>query len=200
MQPGQVYFGLGASTAANDNAGITREGHQKVARVAHAARQNDCSGPIGRRHLVRRDDAKNETIGLNGALCRNSGSGTAATTDDCDAKLCQRFSRLCGEFISSRARLSAAEYANLRPSMWECHGVCEMWGRPLALCLSERLGAPVSRSTTEGMQLPHLDCSCASLVDDETLGCSLYNLPRSNEAARNNKTFSSLDRKRLAFR
>lgn len=122
VQPSQVNLGFGACTTADDDAGIAGKGHQKIACIAHAAREDHGGWPIRWRHLIRRHDAENQAIGLNGALSRNLGRGTAATAYDGDTELGQRFARLRGELIRARARFGAAKYANLRFSVRGVHG------------------------------------------------------------------------------
>lgn len=46
MQPSQAYLGDRSRTSADDQTRIARKGHQQIARIAHAARDEDRARPV----------------------------------------------------------------------------------------------------------------------------------------------------------
>ncbi|MFM2275974.1 MAG: hypothetical protein RL211_1846 [Pseudomonadota bacterium] len=127
MQPGKTDFGDRACTAANDEAGIASQCHEKVPRIAHAAGHHNCGWPVWGRHLVGRDDAENQTSGGDCALSGYSRGRTAATADQSDAVARQKCTGLASKFVCGRTRLGAAEHADLLLAngwSWHCDCLC----------------------------------------------------------------------------
>jgi hypothetical protein len=94
-----VDFRLGARATANDDARITGKGHQEIARISHATRNNDAGRPIRWRHLIRRHDAQHQAVGRDGTLGSHPSRWAAAAAHDRDTELRERFARLAGELI-----------------------------------------------------------------------------------------------------
>lgn len=111
VEPCKADLGNRARATANDDAGVSRQSHQKVAGIAHARGNDDRGRPIRWRHHIRRDDADNQTAGMDGSLGCDASSGTAASADDRDAVASKKGTCVAGKFECGGAGLSTAEHA-----------------------------------------------------------------------------------------
>lgn len=113
VEPGEADLRDGAGSAADDEAGIARQGHEEVSRIAHAAGDEDCAGPIGQIDISRGNDTDDLATGSEGALGSDTRCRAAAAADERDAEAGDEFARGRREVVGFRARLGAAEDADL---------------------------------------------------------------------------------------
>jgi hypothetical protein len=116
-----MNLGLRARAAANDDVGIAGESHQEISGISHAARQDNRGGPIRRRHLIRRNDAEHQSIGLDGTLSGDPCRWASTPAHDSDAQPGEGLACITGQLVCARVGLSAAENTDLRFAVGECH-------------------------------------------------------------------------------
>lgn len=113
VEPCKADLGDGAGSASDDEACIAGQGHEKVPGIAHAAGDKDGAGPIGQIDVRGGNNADDFASRGEGALGGNPRRRAAATADKRDAEAGDEFSRGSCEVVGLRARLSAAEHADL---------------------------------------------------------------------------------------
>ena len=87
MQPGEADLGNRARSSSDNQARIPGKRHEQIASIPHAAWNDYSRGPIERGHLIRRDDANDQSASPNRAFGGNPGCRAARPTDYGDAQL-----------------------------------------------------------------------------------------------------------------
>lgn len=122
VQPGEADLGDGAGAAADDDAGVAREGHEEIAGIADAAGDDHGGGPAGGGHFTGRDDADDKAAGGEGAFGGDAGGGAAAAADDGDAEAGEAFTGLGGHFKGGGAGVGTAKDRDLGAAVGVCCG------------------------------------------------------------------------------
>jgi hypothetical protein len=81
MQPGEADLRNRARSSSDNQARIAGKRHEQIASIPHAAWNDYSRGPIDRGHLIRRDDADDQSASPNGAFRGNPGCRAATAAD-----------------------------------------------------------------------------------------------------------------------
>jgi len=121
VKPGQVDLRFGTCTTADDDARIAGKRHQKIAGITHAARKDNGSRPIRRRHRIGWNDAEHQTVRSKRPLGSHPGCGASAPAHERNAESRQGVACFGCEIERARSGLSAAEYTYLRSTTGATH-------------------------------------------------------------------------------
>jgi hypothetical protein len=113
MQPGQAHFGFGARPSSDDDAGIAGKGHQQVAGITHAARNEDAARPIIEIDVVRRHDADHQSAGCERPLGSKARGRASTAAHQGDSKPRQQLAHGARQLVSSGTRICASQDTDL---------------------------------------------------------------------------------------
>lgn len=113
VEPCEADLGDRSGSASNDEAGIARQGHEEIPGIAHAAGDQDGTGPVGQIDVRGGNDADDFASRSEGSFGCDTRCRAAATADECEAESGNEFSRGSRKVIGLRARFGAAEHADL---------------------------------------------------------------------------------------
>ena len=113
VEPCEADLGDGSGSSADDEASIARQGHEEIPGIAHAAGDQDGAGPVGQIDVRGGNDADDFASRSEGSLGCDTRRRATAATDECEAEPGDEFTGGSRKVIGLRARLSAAEHADL---------------------------------------------------------------------------------------
>ena len=113
VKPCEAHLGDGSGSASDHETGVARQGHEEVPGIAHSAGNEHGARPIGEIDIGGGNDADDLSSSSEGMLGSDACRRAAAATDEGDAEAGDEFSGSGGEVVSLRARLGAAEDADL---------------------------------------------------------------------------------------
>lgn len=116
MQPGQAYFGFGARPSSDDDAGIAGKSHQQIARITHAAWNEDGAGPIIEIDVVRRHDTDHQAASPERPLGSVARGRASAAADQGDSKPGQQLADGAGQLVSGGPWICASQDTDLSGS------------------------------------------------------------------------------------